>query len=361
MSAPIFLRVIPLILFASFAIVATASPVSAAENDLKVQFEKLEAKKKELSGMKPTELEGPEFEKFLKEYSKRAGEIADAFKAFYQSNKERKEGREAWDEWMDHLDLAAQGIPERKSELEAEEKRFLADPNLSKAFREQIRWNQVDRIRDLGERERFARSVKDEFSGTSFISHHLLLIARFTDTEHARALVEEVLKMPRSEHERTYWEGQALELRAKLDRVGKPLELKFTALAGDEIDLKDYPGKVVLIDFWATWCPPCIVGLPKVRELWEKYREEGFEVVCISYDTDRKVLESFIRKNSLPWPQFFSVEGNDATLVAQLGKPGPPAYWLVDRSGKLADISGWNDLEGKVKRLLSKEPTKRQP
>jgi peroxiredoxin len=354
MSAPVFLRAIRIIYFAFVASVTVASPIAGAENDLKVQFEALEAKKKELSGMRPTELEGPEFEKFLKEYSKRAGEIADAFKAFYQSNKESKEGREAWDEWMDHLDLAAQGIPERKTELEETEKRFLADPNLSKAFREQIRWSQVDRIRDLGERERFARSVKDEFSGTSFISHHLLFIAQFTDTEHACALVEEVLKMPRSEHERTYWEGQALELRAKLDRVGKPLELTFTALDGDEIDLKNYSGKVVLIDFWATWCPPCVVGLPKVRALWEKHREEGFEVICISYDTDRKTLESFIRKNSLPWPQYFSEEGNNAPLVAKFGKPGPPAYWLVDRSGKLADISGWNDLEGKVKRLISK-------
>jgi thiol-disulfide isomerase/thioredoxin len=254
---------------------------------------------------------------------------------------------------MNHLDLAAHENPDRKVELERAENQALADPALSKAFREKIRWNQVDRIRDLAERERFARSVAGEFAGSSFLSHFLLEIANFSDAAHARALVDEVLTLPRSEHERSYWEGEALKARAKLERIGQPLELKFTALDGARIDLKDYAGKVVLLDFWATWCGPCVAGLPKIREVWKKHQADGFEVICISYDADRQTLESFIEKNAIPWPQFYSEEGYDAPLVKGFGKPGPPAYWLVGRDGRLAEISGWNDLEGKVKRLLA--------
>lgn len=303
--------------------------------------------------MKPAKAEGEEFEQFLRQYSIRAGELADAFKAFHRANPSTKEGRDAWHEWMNHLDLAAHGNPERKAELERTEKELLADPSLSKAFREKIRWNQVDRIQSLSERERFVREVAGEFSGTSFLSHFLLEIANFSDAAHARALVDEVLKMPRSEHERAYWEGEALEMRAKLERIGQPVELKFTALDGATVDLKDYLGKVVLLDFWATWCAPCVAGLPKVREIWKKQQASGFEVIGISYDSDRKALETFIGKNSIPWPQFFSDAGYNAPLVKRFGKPGPPVYWLVGRDGRLAEISAWNDLEAKVKRLLA--------
>jgi thiol-disulfide isomerase/thioredoxin len=320
-----------------------------------LEWEALQARKKEFSDMKPEKADGEAFDLFVREYSSRAGELADAFRVFHEQNPTSKEGREAWRQWLNYLDLAAQRIPGRKAELVETEKRLLADPSLSKTFRESIRWNQADRIYDLGEREQFVRSVEGEFSGTSFISHHLLNIAEFTDAKHARALVDEVLKMPRSEHEREYWEGQAKAMKEKLERIGQPMELKFTAVDGRKIDLKDYRGKVVLLDFWATWCGPCIAGLPKLREIWQRHRGAGFEVICISYDSERKVLEKFVEKNSIPWPQFFSEEGNKAELVTRFGKPGPPAYWLVDRNGKLAEVSAWNDLEGKVKQLLAQK------
>lgn len=329
-----------------------ADPLMADEEP---NWDQLMARKKEFSAMQPSKAEGEEFEQFLKDFSTRAGELAEAFKAYYERNPESKEGREAWRQWMNHLDLAAHRFPQRRIELEEAEKNLLADAKLRKEFREQIRWNQVDRIRDLAEMERFVRSVKDEFTGSSFLSHHLLNIASFSDADHARKLVDEVLKLPRPNHEREYWEGEAMKLKSKLDRIGKPVELKFTALDGAKIDLGDYAGKVVLIDFWATWCGPCIAGIPKLRKIWETHRNEGFEIVGISYDQDRKALEKFVQKNSIPWPQFYSESGNEAPLVVEFGKPGPPAYWLVDRNGILADISGLNDMEKKVKRLLAEK------
>ena len=176
---------------------AAITPVRGAERDKTADvqgWEKLQAQKKDFDRRSPPSLEGAEFAKFLEEYSRRAGELADAFKAFNEKNPDNKEGREAWRQWMNHLDLAAQGIPERKVELEQTEQRLLADRNLSPNQRESIRWNQVDRIRDLGERERFLRSVQSEFRDPSFAAHHLLVIANFTDPQHARALVDEVFQ-----------------------------------------------------------------------------------------------------------------------------------------------------------------------
>lgn len=348
---PLFTVFLCVLLFAASAIGAEPDRTSDVQ-----AWEKLLAQKKELSSMSPPALEGPEFKKFLTEYSRRAGELADAFKAFHDKNPNNREGRDAWRQWLNYLDAAAQGSPERALERDKTEQKLLAHPNLSRNQRESIRWNQVDRIRDLAERERFVRSIKGEFKADSaFVPYQLLNIAEFTDPEHARQLVEEVLQLTGTAREHAHQRQEALKLREKLDRIGQPLELKFTALDGAPIDLEDFSGKVVLIDFWATWCSPCIVGIPKVRALWEKHRPEGFEVICISYDTDREKLEKFIQKNSMPWPQFFSPEGNDAPLVTAFGKPGPPAYWLVDRNGLLADVSGWNDLEGKVKRLLTQK------
>jgi thiol-disulfide isomerase/thioredoxin len=106
------------------------------------------------------------------------------------------------------------------------------------------------------------------------------------------------------------------------------------------------------LDFWATWCPPCIAGLPEVEKTAAKLHDQGFEVIGMSYDTERDRLEAFLKKKGLKWPQFFDVQGADAPLMQSLGSPGPPTYWLIDRQGLLADVNAREDLESKVKRLL---------
>src|SRR5471030_1254825 len=69
--------------------------------------------------------------------------------------------------------------------------------------------------------------------------------------------------------------------------LDKPLDLKFTAVDGKKVDLADMRGKVVLIDFWATWCPPCRAEVPDVVATYKKYHDQGFEVVGISLDQDK--------------------------------------------------------------------------
>ena len=91
-----------------------------------------------------------------------------------------------------------------------------------------------------------------------------------------------------------------------LPMVGKPTPpLKFKALDGREVDLEKLRGKVVLLDFWATWCPPCLEAIPNVRAAYERFNKEGFEIVGVSFDADRQRLEDVVKRENIKWPQYF--------------------------------------------------------
>ncbi len=127
-------------------------------------------------------------------------------------------------------------------------------------------------------------------------------------------------------------------------------------LEGKTLTLAQYRGKVVLVDFWATWCGPCVNELPNVIAAYEKYRAKGFEIVGISLDQDKEKLTSFLKKHKMEWPQVFDGKGWDSKLAAQYGIQSIPATFLLDGDGKIV-ASGLRgkQLDEELEKLLAKK------
>ncbi len=164
----------------------------------------------------------------------------------------------------------------------------------------------------------------------------------------------------------------ASPIAGNIDQVVASLEAKQTAEAslavgkvfptfaekdvnGQPLDLATYRGKVVLIDFWATWCGPCVAELPNVIAAYEKYHGQGFEIIGISLDQDREKLTTFLKGKNMPWRQYFDDQGGQNKLATQYGIDAIPATFLLDGTGKIvAKGMRGEELDRQLAKLLAK-------
>jgi thiol-disulfide isomerase/thioredoxin len=138
----------------------------------------------------------------------------------------------------------------------------------------------------------------------------------------------------------------------RLESVGKTIALRGKSPEGAQVDLAKYRGRVVLIQYWATWCEPCKRDIPVLKQLVAKYPRE-LTVIGVSLDRDRKELVSYLAANRLGWPQIFEEGGLDSAPANQLGILTLPTMILVDKQGKVVDRNVQSaDLEATVEKLV---------
>ena len=141
----------------------------------------------------------------------------------------------------------------------------------------------------------------------------------------------------------------------RLSLPGHPMEITGTLLNGKPFDQKSLVGKVVLIDFWATWCGPCVAEIPNVLQQYEKYHDKGFEVIGISLDQDGEALEKFVAEQKVPWPILYEKPEGDGwqhPLSTFYGIRCIPTVILIGRDGNVITLNARGEKLGQQLDLL---------
>ncbi|MCG9127561.1 redoxin domain-containing protein [Candidatus Poribacteria bacterium] len=129
------------------------------------------------------------------------------------------------------------------------------------------------------------------------------------------------------------------------------IDFEVVNLNGEALSLAQYQGQIVLLDFWATWCPPCIAEMPFVKSTYQKYKNQNFEIIGISLDRDLNQLTTYLDKEGITWPQYYDNGGQIANLYRV---QAIPTTYLIDNKGiiRYANLRG-NALENAVRQLVS--------
>jgi thiol-disulfide isomerase/thioredoxin len=122
---------------------------------------------------------------------------------------------------------------------------------------------------------------------------------------------------------------------------------------GKELRWEDLKGKVVVIDFWGVWCPPCRAAIPHLKELYEKHKKDGLVIIGVHTTNQGEKMADYVKENAMPYPVAIDV---DKKTVEAFKVDSYPDYYLIDRAGKLrvADLAN-GDLDRAVEILLKEK------
>lgn len=142
-----------------------------------------------------------------------------------------------------------------------------------------------------------------------------------------------------------------------LDVGARQPEIGLRDRAGNQIDLASLKGKVVLVDFWASWCAPCKQEMPVLERLYQKYKKDGLVIVAVSVDNDASNIADFLKQVRVTFP---IVHDQDHKVADRFKPPRMPSSYIVDRKGIVRHVHGGfrpddaATLESEIKALLAK-------
>lgn len=163
-------------------------------------------------------------------------------------------------------------------------------------------------IHDTARSDALMKQLTNDFSGTTFVTGLEKQDAQEAESKKIQAALAEGASFP--------------DFNEK-DVMGKPLSVA------------NYKGKVVMIDFWATWCPPCRGEVPNVVATYQKYHDKGFDIIGVSLDSDKQKLLDFTQQHNMTWRQYFDGQGWDNKLAVKYGIRSIPMTYLLDGNGKI--------------------------
>ena len=145
------------------------------------------------------------------------------------------------------------------------------------------------------------------------------------------------------------------ESKARESRAGGAApDFNVKSITGEDLSLVKFRGKIVLLDFWATWCGPCRQEMPNVKRVWEKYRNDNFVIIGISLDKDRRSLDQYLQSEDITWPQYYE-RGGRFSVAGQYGVNAIPQSFLIDQDGAVKGVGlRGGALYDKVGDLLKK-------
>jgi peroxiredoxin len=151
-------------------------------------------------------------------------------------------------------------------------------------------------------------------------------------------------------------QAETKKIQAELAEGSKFPDFAVKDTAGKPLSIANYKGKVVLLDFWATWCGPCVKELPNVIKAYDAYHGKGFEIIGISLDKDQEKLASFTKEKKMTWVQYFDGLAWQNKLAVKYGINSIPATFLLDGQGVIigTDLRG-EALEQAVAKALAKK------